>query len=349
MSNVRVLRSAVEAVSCLLEQVLPGDFVRVLGAEQGYGRVLDPEAPQAAGRVLTAGRVLVQRGEEDEIEEFDETDLEKLSAAEIPPEMTAKLAGPEEESLEAQFLSSLSSDVTEEFGIEPLRKRKQRQATRDDRPVDPMRSMAAKVSQRDPLTKQKKRIAMRRNWRRAKGRSAGQGRLGNEPLALRPFESMVEQAIAHEPIEDKAPLTTGAETRYAGPVSPEEARVQTERVYNALSDVMKALALAEGSSYFHSVQDDPDRGVLRLKLNGQAPKDVVERFTAGIEDLEVETLEEPEGATEDRDLRGWWIFEARIPEFEELLGEETEPGEPMVPTTQGSEPGEVRIPIGDEG
>lgn len=341
---MKTIRSVAEAMSCLLEQVLPGDFVRVRGAE-AYGRILAPEAPEAAGRVLTIGRVLVQTPD-GAVEEFDEMDLEKLSPAELPPEAADELAGPEEKSFASGLLGP---EMAEELGIEPLRKRKQRQADQDDLPVDPFRSMAAKVSQRDPLTRQKKRLAMKRNWGRAKSRSAGGSRLGNEPMGLRPFESMVEQAMAHDPIEDRAPMTTGAEARFSGPVNPEEARIQTERVYNALSDVMKSLALAEGSAYFHSVQDDPDTGLLKVKLNGQAPKDIIERFVSGVEELQINLLEQPEGTTEDRNLHGWWIFEVRIPDFDELSEEEpADDGEGWIATQQGDAPGEIRIPIGDE-
>jgi hypothetical protein len=182
-----IFRSAREAVGFLIEQTIPGDFVRV--AAQGnavpiFGRILAPEDPALAEMRPIPGRSYVQTATGD-VQEFDPTDLEKVNAMEIPAEVMAAISSKQDQALAQEVLDSVNPDLAEEFGLGRSLGggRGPRAGTRDPM-ADPMQSVAARQAQRMPDTRLKKSRAMKKNWRRTKGRS-GRPQLGNEPNALR--------------------------------------------------------------------------------------------------------------------------------------------------------------------
>ena len=335
--GTRVFRSAKEAVGYLLEQSLPGDFVRV-GSSQVYGRVLPPDDPALAGSIPNPSRVYVQT-QDGQVQEFDPADLDKASATEIPPEVLSAIASKRDQQLAQEVLSDLSPELSEEFGIS------------SDPFVDPLKSKTASFAQRMPDTRLRKSRAMRRNWRRAKGRS-GQKKLGNEPAAMRnvrPFESLIEQELdrmvdPENAGDDREPFSEQPTTYTdSNSVDPRVAYNMTMRVFEASNELMKTLALAKGMPYYMWLQDDPEEGKIRMKINGTCPKEIVEKFVRNLDEIELTMLEKPEGETE-KDRIGNWVFETHLPGFPDEYEEPEYEPEAAQFGSQGQYPGEVVLP-----
>jgi len=352
---MQIFRSAREAVGSLTEETLPGDFVRVLSSDPNtlvFGRVLDPADP-GLDQQVPSGRVPVMLGEGN-IQQFDPADIEKINAAELPSELLSVLSG-QGEDLQTEVLADLDPELAEEFGLA-------------DRP-DPERSMANKLAQRMPDVRNRKSRAMKRNWRRSKGRS-GDRKLGNEPALMRmnpqhtTFESLVEQVsqgfgaygvnsdvMAGTPgnmgggASDEEEILGQENVTFEGSnaMNPEVAFNLTTRVFEASNDIMKSLSLSNGMPYFTWLQDDPEEGIVRIKINGVCPKEIVEKFTRNLKDLEIVELEHPEGSHENNDLVGSWVFETQLPGFPEFEEPNYEPEEPQYGQT-GEAPGEIVIP-----
>lgn len=350
-----IFRSAKEAVGALTEEALPGDFVRVRSADptaQVFGRVLAADDPSIESPVPT-GRVPVVLGEGN-VQQFDPNDIEKIDATELPSELLAVLSGQAGDDLMGEVLADLDPDLAEEFGL-----------------ADPMKSMANKLAQRAPDVRNRKSRAMKRNWRRAKGRSVGDRKLGNEPEFMKrnpigaTFESLIEQVsqgfgaygvnsdvMAGTPgnmgggttDEDEEILGQDAATfSDTNAMDPEVAFNLTTRVFEASNDIMKSLSLSQGLPYFTWLQDDPEEGVVRIKINGVCPKEIVEKFTHGLKDLEIVELEHPEGTRENNDLTGSWVFETQLPGFPEFEEPDYEAEQPQYGQS-GEAPGEIVIP-----
>jgi hypothetical protein len=346
-----IFRSAREAIGYLIEQTIPGDYVRV--AAQGnavpvFGRVLAPEDPLLAGKRPTPGRAYVQTSS-GQIQEFDPMDLQKVGAAEIPSEVIATISGEEDQQLAFEVLQSVNPDLAEEFGL------------RRNIMADPMRSMDASQAQRMPDTRLKKSLAMKRNWRRAKGRS-GRPQLGNEPAVMRnnplpAFESLIEQELDRmtgpmsAPVDNAAPEEEDHAFREQpskfssnNAVDPRVAYNMTTKVFEATNDIMKTLALSKGMPYYMWLQDDPEEGTIRVKLNGTCPKEIVEKFVRNLEDIELVLLEKPEGEESQRDMLGNWVFEAKLPGFPDEYQEPEYSPEAVQAGQPGQFPGEVVLP-----
>lgn len=352
---MQIFRSAKEAVGALTEEALPGDFVRVASGDPTvtvFGRVLDSGDP-ALEEPVPAGRVPVMLGEGD-IQQFDPADIEKVNAAELPSELLAVLSG--QEDLQTEVLADLNPDLAEEFGLA-------------NRP-DPMRSMNNKLAQRMPDVRNRKSRAMKRNWQRSKGRS-GDRKLGNEPQLMRmnpmntTFESLMEQVsqgfgaygvnsdvMAGTPgtmgggVPDEDEQILGEEDAVftdSNAMDPEIAFNLTTRVFEASNSIMKSLALANGMPYFTWLQDDPEEGIVRIKINGVCPKEIVEKFTRGLQEMDIVEVEHPEGSRENNDLVGSWVFQTQLPGFPEFEEPEYEPEQPQYGQS-GEAPGEIIIP-----
>lgn len=347
-----IFHSVREAVGSLFEQ-LPGDIVQLrtrdLTAPQVVGRVLSPDDPQLEGKIPVQGRVFVAMPS-GEIQEFDSVDLEKIRPEELPGDQLASLYG-QPDVLATEVLDDVDGDaIAEVIDLDAFTPPRGRSLGR----ADPERSMAARLAQRMPLTRNKKSRAMRRNWRRAKSRS-GAGMLGNEPSGtLGTFESLIEQetALGSASINLDGPnksddIRFGQDVKKVASdaVNPREAYVQTSRVFEAANEIMLSLSTAKGASFFHSIADDPDKGYIRIKLNGTAPKGIVEQFVRNIGDVDISLVEKPKGTEADNDLRGWWVFEARLPDFEEYEEDEYQEPKPADDDVErGALPGEVVIP-----
>lgn len=350
-----IFRSAKEAVGTLTEEALPGDFVRVRSADptaEVFGRVLAPDDPSLESPV-PAGRVPVVIGE-DNVQQFDPNDIEKVDATELPSELLAALSGQQGNALVGEVLADLDPEMVEEFDL-----------------ADPMKSMANKLAQRMPDVRNRKSRAMKRNWRRAKGRSVGDKKLGNEPdlmqrnPALKTFESLVEQVsqgfgaygvnsdvMAGTPgnmgggtadDEDEILGQDAATFEGSNAMDPEVAFNLTTRVFEASNDIMKSLSLSQGLPYFTWLQDDPEEGVVRVKINGVCPKEIVEKFVRGLKDMDIVEVEHPEGTRENNDLTGSWVFQTQLPGFPDFEEPEYEPEQPQYGQS-GEAPGEIVIP-----
>jgi hypothetical protein len=358
-----IFRSAREAVGALIEQTIPGDFVRVQaqgGEAPVYGRVLAPEDPALAQMRPNPGRTYIQVAS-GEIQEFDPADLEKVSAMEVPSELMPALTSSEDASLAQEVLGSLDPDLVEEFGLGQSRLggRGSRTGTRDPM-ADPMKSASASLAQRMPDTRRKKSRAMKKNWRRAKSRS-GRPQLGNEPQAVRQnpmhttFESLIEQELDRLTGAMEAPADRGTEggeafseqpTKFTdnNAVDPRVAYNMTMRVFEATNELMKNLALSKGTPYYMWLQDDPETGTIRMKINGTCPKEIMEKFVRNVEDLELVLLEKPEGDESQRDMVGNWVFETKLPGFPDEYEEPEYSPEPQQFGQPGEYPGEVVLP-----
>ena len=341
MRAEKVFRSVREAIGYLVEQTMPGDFVRVgqAGAEQQvFGRVLDPTDPALANTRPNPSRVYVQVPSGD-IQEFDPNDLEKVQAMDIPPEIVGTIASKRDHQLAQEVLSDLDPELAEEFGLR-------------DPFADPLKSKAASQAQRMPDTRLKKSDKMRHNWRRAKGRS-GQKKLGNEPMAMRRdarFESLIEQELdrltgpenadtEREPFGDDPATFTDSSS-----VDPRVAQNMTSRVFEATNEIMKKLALAKGMPYYMWIQDDPEEGRIRMKINGTCPKEIVEKFVRDLNDIEVVLLEQPEGEESESTRIGNWVLETQLPGFPDDYEEPEYEPEQSEYGAQGEYPGEVVLP-----
>jgi hypothetical protein len=335
----KIFRSAREAVGHLIEQSLPGDFVRVGGAESLFGRVLSPDDPALAEMQPDPTRVYVQT-QTGQVQAFDPQDLEKASAFEIPPDVITAIASRQDQQLAQEVLDDVNPDLAEEFGL------------RQDPFVDPLKSKAASQAQRMPDTRLAKSRAMRRNWRRTKSRS-GRPVLGNEPQAMRnfrPFESLIEQELDRmvepenadnnrEPFGEQPTTYTASSS-----VDPRVAYNMTMRVFEASNEIMKTLAIARGMPYYMWLQDDPEEGKIRLKINGTCPKEIVEKFVRNLDEIELTMLEKPEGEENDRDRIGNWVFETHLPGFPDEYEEPEYEPEQAEYGAQGEYPGEVVLP-----
>lgn len=341
-----VFRSGTEAADALLNEFTVHDFVRLL-ADEGpeFGRVTE----------VGSGGLTVQTF--DGSLTCDESDAERADPTEIPAFVLYELCSDEElESLD------LDPEMAEEFGLSRMVRGRERPRTTIGRP-DPERSMATKLAQREPMTRNKKSRSMKGVWRRKKSRSAPApdpafGLRGFE--SLEGFERLVEQGLP--PGQPKAgagavgldgPNKTddvkfGQEDKKfekTSTVTPQKAYLQTQQVFEAANQFMRSLSLSKGMTYFQWIHDDPERGVVRVKINGLASKEIIEKFVKGLEDIEVRLLEKPKGSEETKDLQGNWVFETILPGFEESEEPwDKEPKDDVVPVSRGQAPGEIVIP-----
>lgn len=335
-----VFRSAREAVGYLIEQSLPGDFVRIGGATSPlFARVLAEDDPALAETQIDSDFVYAQVAS-GKVERFDPSVVQKVSAEEVPADIIEAIASEEDWEIAQEVLDDLPPDLAEEFGLkrDPL--------------ADPMQSRAASQAQRSPDTRLKKSRAMRRNWRRTKSRS-GRPQLGNEPQAMRkfkPFESLIEQELDRmvepenadsnrEPFGEQPATYTDSSS-----VDPRVAHNMTMQVFEASNDIMKTLALAKGMPYYMWLQDDPEEGKIRLKINGTCPKEIVEKFVRDLEEVELTMLEKPEGEEDDRNRLGNWVFETHLPGFPDEYEEPEYEPEQAEYGSSGEYPGEVVLP-----
>lgn len=351
-----IARSSREAVGLLVEQVLPGDFVRVRAQQQApgseiMGRVLDANDPALAalGRRPNPARMYVQTAD-GQVNEFDPADLDKINAAEIPGDLMPKLSS-QDQKLTQEVLADLGPGLVEEFGLR----------------ADPERSMTAKLAQRMPDVRSRKSFAMRNRWRRAKNRS-GSHQLGHEPSLMRSeskpgFAELLEQdddSTVSSQMRTSPDLGSQLDAtsspggpdfsankstfRPDGKVDPRVAYNMTMRVFEATNSIMKSLAISRSMPYFMWVQDDPEEGMIRLKLNGTCPKEIVERFAKSLDDIELTILEKPEGDEKEKNLIGNWVFEAKLEGFPDEYQEPNYTPEQPQPATAGQFPGEVVLP-----
>ena len=356
-----IFRSAREAIGYLSEQSLPGDFVRVQAQGNAipiYGRVLAPEDPALAVMQVSPGRTYVQTQTGD-VQEFDPTDLEKVDAMAIPSEVMVAISSKNDQALAQEVLLSVDPDLAEEFGLGRAPGGSSPRAGNRDPMSDPMKSMASRQSQRMPTTRLKKSKAMKNNWRRAKGRS-GRPQLGNEPTAVRQdptFESLIEQELDRMTGPMNAPAASSAQpegdafqeepAKYTDTksVDPHVAYNMTMRVFEATNDIMKTLALSRGMPYYMWLQDDPEEGKIRLKVNGTCPKEIMEKFVRNLEDIELVLLEKPEGEDDgERNLLGNWVFETKLPGFPDEYEDPEYSPEAKQLGQPGQYPGEVVLP-----
>ncbi len=357
-----VFRSAREAVGALLGSTAPGDFVqlRSIGARAtAFGRVLAPDDPALQGRQIPAGRAAVL-WDSGQVQDVDPADLLKTPFQQVPPRSAQTLAPRDQAAVEV--LADLDPDLAEEFGLDK------------DRPVigrpDPVSSMNARMAQRRADVRNKKSFAMRQNWRRSKSRNFGGRRLGNEPgfmkqNPLQAFESLMQeqegeggekltpiggssQGMSKDDVAkiDSAAFTDNHQTyKDFNPKDPRISYLHTQQVFEATNRIMKSLAVSKGVPYYQWIQDDPETGMIRIKVNGTCPKEVIENFMRGLEEMELTILEQPQQVEdEDTSLIGNWVFEAQLPGFEDAEEPHYEHPESSEFATKGEYPGEIMIP-----
>ena len=337
---------------------MAGDFVSV-GAQSGtepiYGRVLAPEDPELFQTQTNPGRTYIKMAD-GQVQEFDPGDLQKVEAAQIPADVVSRISGAEDRTLEQEVLNRIAPELAEEFGLS--QGLGGGSGSRAGNPMtDPAKSMASRMSQRNPDVRRRKSRAMKKNWRRTKSSSGQTNVLGNEPMAFRQesrrtFQSLMEQELdqmAGPPTENVVgePEPFGEEPAKftdTQAVDPRVAYNMTMRVFEATNEIMKKLSLAKGMPYYMWLQDDPEEGMIRLKMNGTCPREIVEKFVRDLEDVELVLLEKPEGDEDQRNLIGNWVFETKLPGFPDEYEEPEYTPEATQFAQKGQLPGEVVLP-----
>jgi hypothetical protein len=196
------------------------------------------------------------------------------------------------------------------------------------------------------------------HMQRTRGKAGIMQRHGMDPYGRRgesmsSFKRLIEQELDQmagpptENVVDEAGEVFGEEPAKftdSQAVDPRVAYNMTMRVFEATNEIMKKLSLAKGMPYYMWLQDDPEEGMIRLKMNGTCPREIVEKFVRDLEDVELVLLEKPEGDEDQRNLVGNWVFETKLPGFPDEYEEPEYTPEATQFGQKGELPGEVVLP-----